>query len=80
MRTKEKHFFQPNDAKRLVTVALKPCKNGNRHVICDTGSEHVIYNAQGYGFSTFEKAENFAVNQGWRVINKPELPESSHLF
>lgn len=66
--------------KRLVIITLRPCKNGNRYVICDTETEIVIENAQGHGFSSFEKAENFALSHGWLAINKPETPESTPLF
>ena len=62
--------------KRNVIITL----NSSRYVICDATTKSVIENAQGYGFSTFEKAENFAVSHGWIVDNKSEKPTSDPLF
>lgn len=54
--------------------------DGTRYVIYDNTTGALIEDAQGHGFSTHEKAYNYAIAHGWDVTNPPCNPEINSLF
>ncbi len=54
---------------KLVSIEYAPEIKGGRYVIYDAKTKTTLENAQGYGFSTYEKAENYATAHNWQVMN-----------
>lgn len=61
------------------TITIKHTDD-TRYVIADSNTGALIEDAQGYGFSTHEKAYNYAIAHGWDVTNPPCNPEINSLF
>lgn len=66
--------------KRTVNISEVHVGPAVRYVLCDTSTNSVIEHAQHFGFTTPDKANNFALSHGWDVTNPPCINKIYSLF
>lgn len=76
-----KQITRPKETQtRKVKITLTKSHKGDRYVITDSITGDVIDDAQGYGFTSFDKAVSYAKNQSWEPVNILVTPVTAPLF